>query len=30
MRKYRVGAVGYLNTTPLVWGMLHGPQREFG
>jgi predicted solute-binding protein len=26
--KYRVGAVGYLNTTPLVWGMLHGPQRE--
>lgn len=28
MRKYRVGAVGYLNTAPLVWGMLHGPQRE--
>ena len=28
MRKYRVGAVGYLNTKPLVWGMLHGPQRE--
>jgi len=28
MAKYRVGAVGYLNTTPLVWGMLHGPQRE--
>ena len=27
MAKYRVGAVGYLNTTPLVWGMLHGPQR---
>jgi predicted solute-binding protein len=26
--KYRVGAVGYLNTTPLVWGMLHGPQRD--
>lgn len=26
--KVRVGAVGYLNTTPLVWGMLHGPQRE--
>jgi chorismate dehydratase len=26
--KYRIGAVGYLNTTPLVWGMLHGPQRE--
>jgi chorismate dehydratase len=28
MSKYRVGAVGYLNTKPLVWGMLHGPQRE--
>ena len=28
MAKYRVGAVGYLNTTPLIWGMLHGPQRE--
>jgi predicted solute-binding protein len=26
--KYRIGAVGYLNTTPLVWGMLHGSQRE--
>jgi chorismate dehydratase len=26
--KHRVGAVSYLNTTPLVWGMLHGPQRE--
>jgi predicted solute-binding protein len=25
---YRVGAVSYLNTAPLVWGMLHGPQRE--
>ena len=23
-----MGAVGYLNTTPLVWGMLHGPQRD--
>lgn len=23
-----MGAVGYLNTKPLVWGMLHGPQRE--
>ncbi|MBV9611777.1 MAG: menaquinone biosynthesis protein [Acidobacteriaceae bacterium] len=23
----RVGAVSYLNTVPLVWGMLHGPQR---
>jgi predicted solute-binding protein len=28
MGKYRVGAVGYLNTTPLVWGMMHGPQRD--
>jgi predicted solute-binding protein len=25
--KLRVSAVSYLNTTPLVWGMLHGPQR---
>lgn len=24
----RVGAVSYLNTVPLVWGMMHGPQRE--
>lgn len=24
----RVGAVSYLNTVPLVWGMLHGPQHE--
>ena len=24
----RVCAVSYLNTVPLVWGMLHGPQRE--
>jgi predicted solute-binding protein len=24
----RVCAVGYLNTVPLVWGMLHGAQRE--
>lgn len=23
----RVSAVSYLNTAPLVWGMLHGPQR---
>lgn len=23
----RVAAVSYLNTVPLVWGMLHGPQR---
>jgi chorismate dehydratase len=23
-----VGAVSYLNTVPLVWGMLHGPQRD--
>ena len=26
--KPRVCAVSYLNTVPLVWGMLHGPQRE--
>jgi chorismate dehydratase len=26
--KYRVGAVSYFNTLPLVWGMLHGPERE--
>ena len=25
--KLRVCAVSYLNTTPLVWGLLHGPQR---
>lgn len=25
---WRIGAVSYLNTTPLVWGMLHGPQRD--
>jgi chorismate dehydratase len=25
---YRIGAVSYFNTLPLVWGMLHGPQRE--
>ena len=25
-KKLRVSAVSYLNTTPLVWGMLHGPQ----
>jgi chorismate dehydratase len=25
--KPRVAAVSYLNTVPLVWGMLHGPQR---
>ena len=24
----RVAAVSYLNTSPLVWGALHGPQRE--
>jgi len=24
----RVGAVSYFNTLPLVWGMLHGPERE--
>ncbi|MEO7145089.1 MAG: menaquinone biosynthesis protein [Bryobacteraceae bacterium] len=27
--KPRVCAVSYLNTVPLVWGMLHGPQRDF-
>jgi chorismate dehydratase len=26
--KPHVGAVSYLNTVPLIWGMLHGPQRE--
>jgi chorismate dehydratase len=26
--KLYVGAVSYLNTVPLIWGMLHGPQRE--
>ncbi len=25
---FRVGAVSYLNTVPLIWGMLHGPQRD--
>jgi chorismate dehydratase len=27
LKKLRVCAVSYLNTTPLVWGMLYGPQR---
>jgi predicted solute-binding protein len=27
-KRPRVSAVSYLNTTPLVWGMLHGPQRD--
>jgi chorismate dehydratase len=26
--KLRVGAVSYLNSVPLIWGMLEGPQRE--
>ncbi len=26
--KFGVRAVSYLNTVPLVWGMLHGPQKE--
>jgi chorismate dehydratase len=26
--KVRVGAVSYLNTVPLIWGMLHGSQAE--
>ena len=25
----RVSAVSYLNTAPLIWGMLHGPQRGY-
>jgi chorismate dehydratase len=25
---YRIGAVSYFNTLPLVWGMLHGSERE--
>jgi chorismate dehydratase len=29
VRKLRVSAVSYLNTVPLVWGMLHGDQRDF-
>jgi chorismate dehydratase len=27
IKRLRVCAVSFLNTTPLVWGMLHGPQR---
>jgi predicted solute-binding protein len=27
--RYRVGSVSYLNPVPLVWGMMHGPQRDF-
>ncbi|MGI9070668.1 MAG: menaquinone biosynthetic enzyme MqnA/MqnD family protein [Bryobacteraceae bacterium] len=27
-KRFKVGAVSYLNTVPLIWGMLHGPQRE--
>ena len=26
-QKRRVSAVGFLNTSPLVWGLLHGPQQ---
>ncbi len=26
--KRRVAAVSFLNTSPLVWGLLHGPQRD--
>jgi predicted solute-binding protein len=26
--RLRIAAVSYLNTTPLVWGMLHGPQQD--
>ena len=25
--KFRIGAVSYLNTVPLIWGMLHGRQK---
>jgi len=28
LERPRVCAVSYLNTTPLVWGMLHGPQQN--
>jgi chorismate dehydratase len=28
LHKPRVDAVSYLNSAPLVWGMLHGPQRD--
>lgn len=27
-QRFRVGAVSYLNTLPLVWGMVHGAERE--
>ena len=27
-KRPRVSAVSYLNTSPLVWGMLHGPGRD--
>jgi predicted solute-binding protein len=26
--RFRVGAVSYLNTVPLIWGMAHGPERD--
>ena len=26
-RKTKISAVSYLNTAPLIWGMVHGPQR---
>ena len=28
MFNFKLSAVGYLNPVPLVWGMLHGPQRS--
>lgn len=28
IHRRQIGAVNYLNTVPLVWGMLHGPQKE--
>jgi chorismate dehydratase len=27
-KRFKIGAVSYLNTVPLIWGMLHGPERE--
>ena len=28
VNKPKVCAVSFLNTVPLVWGMMHGPERE--
>jgi chorismate dehydratase len=27
LKRFQVGSVSYLNSVPLVWGMLHGPQK---